>query len=83
MDLGRMSTYAEVRLWGRTIGAVALENGDAIASFEYDPAYVRSGIELLPLSRRIYRFPDLNPRSFHGLPGLLADSLPDGTRKRP
>ena len=76
-----MSTHAEVRLWGRTIGAVALEDGEAIASFEYDPAFVRSGIELspltMPLSRRIYRFPNLNPRSFHGLPGLLADSLPD------
>ena len=27
--------------------------------------------------RRIYQFPDLHPRSFHGMPGLIADSLPD------
>jgi hypothetical protein len=60
-----MSTYAEVRLWGRIIGAVALESGERVAAFEYDPAFAASGIELapltLPLSRRIYRFPELAP----------------------
>ncbi len=76
-----MSTYAEVKLWGRTIGAVALEAGKDVAAFEYDPAFVRSGIEIaplkMPLSNRVYLFPDLSVQSFHGLPGLLADSLPD------
>jgi serine/threonine-protein kinase HipA len=32
---------------------------------------------MMPLAKRIYTFPDLAARSFHGLPGLLADSLPD------
>jgi len=72
---------AEVRLWGRTIGAVALEEGDEVASFEYAGDFVGSGIELsplvMPLSGRVYRFPGLARESFHGLPGLLADSLPD------
>ncbi|MFO7715092.1 type II toxin-antitoxin system HipA family toxin [Desulfosarcina sp.] len=81
MDLERMSTYAEVKLWGRTIGAVALEDGHDVAAFEYDPAFARSGIEVapltMPLSRRIYRFPELPVKTFYGLPGLLADSLPD------
>ena len=76
-----MSTLAEVRLWGKTIGAVALQDGEDVASFEYDAAFAQSGIEVapivMPLSRRVYRFPELSHPTFHGLPGLLADSLPD------
>lgn len=76
-----MSTVAEVKLWGRTIGAVALEEGAETASFEYDPAFVRSGIEVapltMPLARRVYSFPALGKEAFNGLPGMLADSLPD------
>ncbi len=76
-----MTTLAEVRLWGRTIGAVAQEPGEAAAAFQYDPAFIGSGIELsplvMPLSPRVYRFPELPRQTFHGLPGLLADCLPD------
>jgi len=76
-----MSTVAEVRLWGRTIGAVALEDGAQSVSFQYDPAFSRSGIEvaplMMPLSERVYAFPALPQATFHGLPGFLADSLPD------
>ena len=76
-----MTSVAEVRLWGRTIGAVSLEEGARVAAFQYEPAFLASGIELspltMPLSRRIYQFPSLSELSFHGLPGLLADSLPD------
>jgi len=76
-----MSTVAEVRMWGRSIGAVALEDGAEVASFEYDPAFARSGIEIAPLTmslaNRVYSFPALALQTFHGLPGLLADSLPD------
>ena len=76
-----MATVAEVRLWGRRIGAVSLEEGAKIAAFEYDPAFRASGIELspisMPLSPRVYQFPSLPEVSFHGLAGLLADSLPD------
>ncbi len=68
-------------MWGRTIGAVSLEDGEHIAAFEYDRAFASSGIEVspltLPLSARIHSFPGLPRESFHGLPGLLADSLPD------
>ena len=32
---------------------------------------------VMPLSRRLYRFPELSRPTFLGLPGLLADSLPD------
>src|SRR4051812_2663992 len=74
-------TLAEVKLWGRTIGAVTLEDGNNHAAFQYDPAFVQSGIQLspiaMPLSDRIHVFPELPLNTFHGLPGLLADSLPD------
>ena len=76
-----MTTIAEVKIWGSTIGAVILDDNQRAASFEYDPAFARSGIEvaplMMPLSNRVYSFPALAQESFHGLPGLLADSLPD------
>lgn len=72
---------AEVRLWGRRIGAVAMVEGRDHAAFQYDPAFIDSGIQLspltMPLDTRVYEFPALPRASFHGLPGLLADSLPD------
>ena len=72
---------AEVRLWDRTIGAVSLDEGHEVAVFQYAPAFAASGIELsplvMPLSERVYEFPALPRGTFHGLPGLLADSLPD------
>lgn len=72
---------ARVQLWGRTIGAASLEKGGEYAAFQYDPDFARSGIEIspitMPLSDRVYLFPELPLRTFHGLPGLLADSLPD------
>ncbi|MBA4386409.1 MAG: toxin HipA [Verrucomicrobia bacterium] len=72
---------AKVQLWGRTIGAVSMEEGNTYAAFQYDPDFARSGIELspvtMPLSNRVYAFPELPRNTFHGLPGLLADSLPD------
>jgi serine/threonine-protein kinase HipA len=72
---------AEVRLWGRTIGAVSMEDGRDYATFQFTPEFVTSGIQIspvtMPLSRQSYEFPDLPRRTFHGLPGMLADSLPD------
>ena len=72
---------AKVQLWGRTIGAVSLDEEREVAAFQYDADFARSGIELsplvMPLSERVYEFPALPRTTFHGLPGLLADSLPD------
>ena len=74
-------TIAEVQLWGRTIGAVSLAGDSGAATFQYDPVFARSGIEvsplMMPLSERVFAFPELPRPTFHGLPGLLADSLPD------
>ncbi|HVY77880.1 MAG TPA: HipA domain-containing protein [Solirubrobacterales bacterium] len=76
-----MSETAEVRLWGRTIGAVSLEPGERTAVFQYVPEFVPSGIQVAPLTMPLrsepYSFPELSYRSFKGLPGMLADSLPD------
>lgn len=72
---------AEVYLWGTRIGVVAQEDVASVPVFNYDDRFLQSNIEVspltMPLSKRIYSFPNLNKDSFHGLPGLLADSLPD------
>ena len=76
-----MTSVARVKLWGSTIGAVAMVEGTDYASFEYTPGFIQSSIQVaplkMPLSNRIWTFPALPRESFHGLPGLLADSLPD------
>lgn len=77
---GRMIPV-EVKLWGTTIGALSQEN-DNFASFEYNPDFVRSGIEPAPITMPvrvgvIYRFPNLSSATFHNLPGLFVDSIPD------
>jgi len=73
--------YAEVSMWGKKIGAVAWDIEKNIANFEYEPLFIQSGIEIspiiMPLSSQIYSFPALASETFRGLPGLLADSLPD------
>lgn len=72
---------AEVYLWGTRIGAVKQDTVTDIPIFNYDENFLESKIEvspiLMPLSREIYSFPALSEQTFHGLPGMLADSLPD------
>lgn len=74
-------TFAEVILWGTKIGTVALADDSPVATFRYDRDFLNSGIEVspiaMPLSTRQYSFSGLSQETFHGLPGLLADSLPD------
>ena len=77
---------AGVNLWGDPVGAVAWDDERGFATFEYDPSFLRKQLEIapftMPLNSGIYSFPELNGKTFYGLPGLLADSLPDryGTR---
>ncbi len=77
----RKVEVATVGLWGRDVGAVAWNADRGIGEFEYDPSFVRQGINIAPLTMAlragIFSFPTLNRDTFHGLPGLLADSLPD------
>lgn len=79
--VGGVVDTCEVRLWGHTIGAAYWDGDEQLAAFEFHPQFRPSKIELaplmMPLGERIYRFADLRRTSFQGLPGLLADSLPD------
>lgn len=74
-------TVAGVVLWGSRIAAVSVDPGARSATFQYDPAFVRSGIEIAPIQMPLraapYSFPGLPGDAFNGLPGLLADALPD------
>lgn len=72
----------EVRYHGESVGALSFEQGDVSARFEYFPEFVEKEVSLAPLTmpleaHRIYTFPALNWDTFKGLPGMLADSLPD------
>jgi serine/threonine-protein kinase HipA len=77
----RRVSAANVFLWGRKAGAVAWDEQRNVAAFEFAPAFLRTGFDVSPLvlPRRpgIFTFPALNRDTFHGLPGLLSDSLPD------
>lgn len=76
-----MSDLAEVHLWGELVGAVAQSGPDSFARFEYSARFLKSGLEVaplaMPLAATVYQFPALRRDTFKGLPGLLADSLPD------
>ncbi|WP_419164936.1 type II toxin-antitoxin system HipA family toxin [Candidatus Palauibacter sp.] len=78
-------TDANVNLWGRRIGAVSWDAGRRVGVFQYDPAFVSAGIEVSPMAMPVretpYAFPALG-ESFKGLPGLLADALPDSFGNR-
>lgn len=76
-----MTKTATVKLWGTPVGVFHLEDSKGYVSFEYTKDFLSSGIQLapimMPLSNRVYAFPDLAKSSFKGVPGLMADSLPD------
>jgi serine/threonine-protein kinase HipA len=79
-----MITTAYINLWGNRVGAVAWDTNTQIASFEYEPKFIANNWEVAPLKmplnqvNQIFSFPDLvRNTTFKGLPGLLADVLPD------
>lgn len=84
-----MVDLAEVKIWGKRVGAVIWNEKNQLASFQYEPSFLKYGYDLAPLKmplkqgNRVYSFPDLKATkeeeipTFKGLPGLLADSLPD------
>lgn len=85
--MGKRFHYSPVQvlgvfLWGRRVGALA-STGTGGYAFEYDPEFLRSGIEispiLMPLKNGVgpYAFANLNRTEFMGLPPVFADSLPD------
>ncbi|MVO17990.1 type II toxin-antitoxin system HipA family toxin [Rhodobacteraceae bacterium CY05] len=76
-----MMTDASVVLWGRRIGAVSWDQARSLGVFQYDPEFVGAGIEVAPLKMPVreapYEFSALGKETFKGLPGMLADALPD------
>lgn len=74
-------TDAKVRLWGSDIGAVTWLEDQNYGVFQYTPEFATSQIEVAPLTMPLsvgqYSFPEQPKDAFKGLPGLLADSLPD------
>jgi len=80
---------AEVKIWGELVGAVAWDERTGLASFEYDPNFKKLDWDLAPFkmpvssSKKVFTFPELRKSknaefdTFKGLPGLLADVLPD------
>ena len=79
-SVGRVDV-AYVELWGRCLGAVAWNEKRGCADFEYDPAFLKQGLEvsplMMPIGKQVYSFPALKIDTYHGLPGMLADALPD------
>jgi serine/threonine-protein kinase HipA len=76
----------KIKLWGNTVGAVAWDPLRNHGVIEFTDDFVKAGLDLAPLTmpyedlirgQRIFSFPGLNNQTFDGLPGLLADALPD------
>lgn len=77
-----MVDVAKVKMFGMNVGTVRWDSSYEVARFEYDVQFAGKGIEPSPLMMpvqqgRIYSFGNLNRETFNGLPGMLADSLPD------
>ncbi|MCI0505703.1 MAG: type II toxin-antitoxin system HipA family toxin [Gammaproteobacteria bacterium] len=77
---------AIVKLWGKTAGAVSWLDDRGYGVFEYDPDFLKSGLDVSPVHMSLddarkgdgkFTFPALNKDTFLGLPGMLADALPD------
>lgn len=84
-----MVDYAYVKIWDTTVGVVTWNSQRLLADFQFDKRFLEKEWDLSPLKMpissgdRVYNFPELFPAkdseddTFKGLPGLLADSLPD------
>lgn len=72
---------AEVRLWNRSVGALAYDADTRFSTFEFSPQWLDSGVEIsplrMPLSTAKLQFPGLNSETYKGLPAVFSDSLPD------
>lgn len=71
----------DVFLWGERIGKLAIDEF-GIGYFKYDDNFISKGIDPSPIfmpvkKGKVYTFPKLNAETFKGLPGMIADALPD------
>ena len=77
-----MNDVVEVKLWGTTIGYMGYAPAQTeIATFEFDKNFMHSSIQVSPIAMRyppaIHEFAKISRITFKGLPGIIADSLPD------
>lgn len=80
-----MINSAFINLWGERVGAIAWNAETGVADFEFDPSFLNKGWDVSPIKMptsvgkgRIFSFPELRgSQTYKGLPGLLADVLPD------
>lgn len=77
-----MVDVAKVNMFGLPVGTFRWDEQYQIVRFEYDRSFMGRGLEPSPLMMpvregRVYSFANLGKETFNGLPGLLADSLPD------
>lgn len=84
-----MVEVAEIKIWGNLVGAITWNTSEQLAYFQFDKKFLSRGIDLAPIKMPIrngdviYSFPELRPgrddisATFKGMPGLIADSLPD------
>lgn len=80
-----MVTTAYINIWGKRVGAVAWNPDNNLGSFEFEPSFLEANLDISPIklpirnaNRRVFSFPELRGNeTFKGLPGLLADILPD------
>ena len=81
-----MITAAKVKIWNTLVGAVAWDDNKGFAAFEFDKSFLKRNLDIAPIimpisqalnGRTIFSFPNLNRKTYKGLPGLLSDSLPD------
>lgn len=81
-----MVTLAYINIWGQRAGVVMWNENTESAVFEYEPSFERLGLNLSPIlmplnPHRSYQFTSISKDTFMGLPGLLADALPDAYGK--
>ena len=77
-----MVDVAKVKMYGQNVGTFSWDTRYDIAHFEYDDDFIYKGLEPSPImmpvrSGRVYSFGSLDRDTYKGLPGMLADSLPD------
>ena len=81
-----MDKVLKITLWGKDVGAIVWDNERNTAVLEFFDSFANNRLDIAPLTKpledlqrgeRIFSFPTLNTKTFQGLPGLIADSLPD------
>lgn len=81
-----MVDIVKINLWSHYVGAAYWDSNNNVANFEFDPSFIIRALNLSPIEMnidnpRIFSFGNLNRDTFYGLPGLIADSLPDAYGK--